>query len=251
MQTYQYINFSGRFRESDINDLRVLPGTPVYGGSHVRSTWKEVIVGQDEKVICYFDHIKDHLIQHINAADCIIGCVAWLTSKDILQALEDKLVSIIVQKEDFLRPDEDDHENRREIKRLYSNLTPVRRDQLPDTALNYCAMGDFTWGKEGAVRCVGHSSPRKQVSTPRMHHKFVIFCKRNRSKFEPYSVWTGSFNFSETASKCAENAIVLNDSKIVDGYMQEYGALAAISEPLNWTSRWCAPQYKLGCESSV
>ncbi len=227
--------------------MRVLPGTPVYGStSTVKTTWKEVVHSEDEKIVCYFDHIKEHLVRHIQKADCIIGCVAWLTSKDVLTALQGKLVSIIVQKEDFLRPDEFESANStKEIQKLYRQLTPVRRDQLPSTALDYCAMGDLTWSKEGSIRCVGHCSGRKGPSS-RMHHKFVIFCRRQGSKMVPYSVWTGSFNFSETASKCAENAIVLSDKNLIDGYVQEYGSIAAISEPLNWTSPYCAPQHHIG-----
>jgi hypothetical protein len=49
---------------------------------------------------------KDRLIRLIRQADIVLGCVAWVTSESILKALaEKKGVSLIVQKEDFLRPD--------------------------------------------------------------------------------------------------------------------------------------------------
>ncbi|MGG6325682.1 hypothetical protein ACQ5UC_18795 [Vibrio cholerae] len=54
----------------------------------------------------YFRDLEKHLISHINKADLVVGAVAWLTSESILDALASvKNVQIVVQKEDFLRPD--------------------------------------------------------------------------------------------------------------------------------------------------
>ena len=54
----------------------------------------------------YFRNLEDELINHIRNYDAIFGCVAWLTNKRILKELSKKeVVQIIVQKEDFLRPD--------------------------------------------------------------------------------------------------------------------------------------------------
>ncbi|HEY6900413.1 MAG TPA: hypothetical protein VI233_07215, partial [Puia sp.] len=65
----------------------------------------------------YFDRFEVHLrnqeeiiIQKIlqYKEGLIVGCVAWLTSLPILDALAQcKNVQILVQKEDFLRPDID------------------------------------------------------------------------------------------------------------------------------------------------
>ena len=54
-----------------------------------------------------FRDVKERLIQEITNADIIVGCVAWLTCSEILDALATVKngVSIIVQKEDMLRPD--------------------------------------------------------------------------------------------------------------------------------------------------
>jgi len=45
------------------------------------------------------------LIKQVSRYSSMVGCVAWLTSFPILEAMEGKWVSIVVQKEDFLRPD--------------------------------------------------------------------------------------------------------------------------------------------------
>src|SRR2546426_5099329 len=53
-----------------------------------------------------FKNLEGALIKEIRQADVVVGCVAWLTSEAILKALACRQhVSIIVQKEDFLRPD--------------------------------------------------------------------------------------------------------------------------------------------------
>ena len=58
-------------------------------------------------VTVYFRDLETELIRQIESAQAVIGCVAWLTSEPILSALANvpNGVSIVVQKEDFLRPD--------------------------------------------------------------------------------------------------------------------------------------------------
>jgi hypothetical protein len=63
-------------------------------------------VGEDLKTCVYFKNLEKHLIDHIKDCEVVLGCVAWLTNEQILKALAQKKgVSLIVQKEDFLRPD--------------------------------------------------------------------------------------------------------------------------------------------------
>ena len=73
-------------------------------------------------VSVYFRDIKSKLLSHIAEADAVFGAIAWFTEYDILDALG-KLsnVSIIIQKEDFLRPDIGKHWNKLEWKQLLSN----------------------------------------------------------------------------------------------------------------------------------
>src|SRR4051812_8513944 len=61
----------------------------------------------DGSVTVYFRNIEEHLVRLIGGAPMVVGCVAWLTSEAILGALARVPygVSIVVQKEDFLRPD--------------------------------------------------------------------------------------------------------------------------------------------------
>lgn len=59
------------------------------------------------KVTAYFRMLEENFVRHLQGADAVFGCMAWMTNFDILRALEDVRcgVQIIVQKEDFLRPD--------------------------------------------------------------------------------------------------------------------------------------------------
>src|SRR5262249_7338846 len=144
--------------------------------------------------------------------------VAWLTSKAILAALARlQGVSIIVQKEDFLRPDIESGPNwARRLRNLYESL-PVglsRFDISRLESMDIC--GNSTLHP---VRCVGNYNAEKAPAFPRSHHKFVVFCHWNEGEdecggwkeIEPYAVWTGSFNFTETANRSFENALILRD----------------------------------------
>ena len=100
-------------KSGNLNNL-VIPFDPENG---IQST--------NIKSAVYFRNLDKHLITHIKKADLIVGCVAWLTHQGILQALANtpKGVSIIVQKEDFLRPDLRSNGNwRNELRRRYSKL---------------------------------------------------------------------------------------------------------------------------------
>jgi hypothetical protein len=201
----------------------------------------------DGSLQVYFKEIEKHLIQHIHKADIVVGCVAWLTSEPILLALaEKKSVSIIVQKEDFLRPDGD--MGREKTRKLYAALpASLERHRFGNTLGRMSVGGDT--GLE-AIRCVGGHNSQSYPAFPRSHHKFVVFCKVSANEeppyISPYAVWTGSFNFSDNATRSFENALVLSDPIIVEAYYQEYGQIAAISESLDWTSEWVAPVWRIG-----
>ena len=54
-----------------------------------------------------FRNLEPEAISRIRSADFVVGCVAWLTHPKIMEALTVPRfgASIVVQKEDFLRPD--------------------------------------------------------------------------------------------------------------------------------------------------
>lgn len=210
-------------------------------------------VTSDIGVTVYFRNIEESLITHISQADAVFGAVAWLTSYSILDslALVDN-VSLIVQKEDFLRPDvgsNDDFKSllRKKYDSLKCNLTRYSFDNILNS-VSVC--GDPSLSP---VRCVGNHNRDKKPAFPRMHNKFLIFAKVEDNQDEygvekiiPYGVWTGSFNLTKNATMSLENALYITDRAIVEAYFREYGQIAAMSEELNWYSEWAAPEWRIG-----
>lgn len=216
----------------------------------------------DTKV--YFRDLKDRLIKHIEEADLIFGCVAWLTDGDILDALKRcPNVSIVVQKEDFLRPDMKPYSNWKEwLRAKYDALKcGVDRCRWSLGQLMYVLSVNSWDGTIDPVRCVGNHNSAKSPAFPRMHNKFLVFVKLLPSEEEPdedqdpedvggsidpYAVWTGSFNFTKNAGHSLENAIYITDKNIVQAYHKEYQQIFAISEPLDWETAWAVPERRIG-----
>ena len=208
----------------------------------------------------YFRNIKSALIRQINDAQIVLGCVAWLTDAEILAALSRKeAVSLVVQKEDFLRPDLGDKSAtfKNNLSLSYSKLKGGLSRFMFDNILEKVSI---CMGSEvDAVRCVGNHNRDKLPAFPRMHNKFLIFCrtkidfvdmgggrKESVTKVEPYAVWTGSFNMTKTAGKSLENAVLMKNPDVVRAYYKEYGQICAMSEPLNWQSDWIEPEWRIG-----
>lgn len=217
----------------------------------------------------YFRNIKSHLINHIIESDIIVGCVAWFTDFDILDVLASKWVSIVVQKEDFLRFDrvwykaDDAFEREKEegtwkaqLREKYNALRfPLYRFEMPGLIgnLSVAASPDIA-----PVRCMGSHNAEKLPASPRMHNKFLIFCRAKRTgaqlsneedsitEVQPYAAWTGSFNFSYNANFSFENAVVIYDEDVAWAYYREYAQILALSEPLDWEKAWVYPEWRIG-----
>src|SRR5262249_12335063 len=153
-------------------------------------------------------------------------------------------VAIVVQKEDFLRPDlGTENWGKQSLRVLYDDLKSVLDPRIdwPGLINNLSFFG----GGIEPVRCVGNSRNMRQVS-PLMHNKFVVFCKpqffeqESRPSFEPrpYAVWTGSFNFTRNAIQSLENAVYIADPRIAEAYYKEWEQIEAVSEQLDWTTEW-------------
>ena len=118
-----------------------------------------------------FRDIEERLVQEISSADFVVGCVAWLTNRRILEALGEVECCIIVQKEDFLRPDSDG--SKTELQALYNLILNRRnRGEFWPPLSEMSTHGDN--GIEG-IRCVGNHNAKRSPSFPRAHHKFVVF----------------------------------------------------------------------------
>lgn len=197
-----------------------------------------------------FRNHRERLIEAISEHPYVLGCVAWLTDAQILAALaQRKGVSILVQKEDFLRPDSDRSGNAEVVRAAYARLPEIpSRYALPGigSELSVCSSDQVE-----AVRCVGNHNAEKHPAHPRMHNKFVVLCdmegdEEHHGWLVPRAVWTGSFNMTFTASRSWENAVLIRDGDVAEAYAREYAQILAFSEELDWESRWVAPFYRVG-----
>jgi hypothetical protein len=207
----------------------------------------------------YFRDPDVYLKREILKADLVLGNVAWLTHPVLLDALRFPAYgcAMVVQKEDFLRMDTTATPRReweKELRQRYEALRcSVERHALPGLAsrLSYCS--DPT---VDAVRCVGNHNSVNSPAAPRMHNKFAVFCRveecwneefRGHSlSIKPYAFWTGSFNWTLNAGRSFENAVLIYDEVIAAAAAEEWGNIFSLSEPLDWSSPYVTPQYRIG-----
>lgn len=214
------------------------------------------ILPQDNSAVCgkievYFRELKNHLLAKIAEHGVVVGCVAWLTDREICLAIAARKASIVVQKEDFLRPDgTPQHHSKALLQALYSQIgchenCHLDRFQFSDTILNH--MSTCADPTVSGVRCVGNRNRDKAKTSPRMHNKFLVFCEIDEfNRIGAKAVWTGSFNFTHNAGQSFENAVFINDPRIAYAYLREYAQIMALSEPLDWTSEWMEPEWRIG-----
>lgn len=187
-------------------------------------------------VECVFKNLERRLVAEISRHDYVFGCVAWLTHPDILRALATRRgVCVVVQKEDFLRPDGDSKDYKSWLRARYDELTGI--DLI--TQLSVCSSNPAL----GAVRCCGIGGKKNR---PRCHHKFLVFVDQMDGWCRASVVWTGSFNFSKNAVASFENAVLINDEGIARAYLREFEQVVALSEPLDWAHEYVEPEYRIG-----
>jgi hypothetical protein len=222
-------------------------------------------------VSVHFKRLDLALVKCLAQYPYVVGCVAWLTNEDILEALSlMKGVGLVVLKEDFLRPDvgaEGSWQERlREKYRRVPSLA-CHRFEVRGLLKQLSVCGDPAFD---AIRCVGVHNASKKTS-PRAHHKFVVFCDgadfgseptfgsgvgdaeglrdsypRHELQLIPRAVWTGSFNFTKNGLSSLENAVVIRRRDVAKAFFNEWEQVYAISEPLDWTDPWVAPEWRIG-----
>jgi hypothetical protein len=195
-----------------------------------------------------FRHPMERLLALIESSSMVVGCVAWLTNARVLRKLSAcSFVQIVVQKEDFLRP-ELGKTPRDYCRPLYAALPcsgSTHDVTIQSRHLDYIAGAhghEFT----DAVRCVGNRSVG-HVKPSLMHNKFLVFGNLVQHDgitcFESSTVWTGSLNLSSTAENNFENSVIIRSRDIAQQYIKEWAQIYTISEPLDWDSEWSAPEF--------
>lgn len=74
----------------DFNALRAKTGDSHRDGE-IKIDWQSDITFTSVTCTVHFENIKKVLIGYINKYPCVIGCMAWLTDFDVLDALAGKV----------------------------------------------------------------------------------------------------------------------------------------------------------------
>lgn len=215
----------------------------------------------DERVNvkAYFGELASPLAYHISKSTFVVGCCAWLTHERVIASLRSVRhgCQVVCQKEDFLRPDSVSPRGwKSRLHGLYSTLScRVGRHECAKVALMPELSVCMDEGQMDPVRCVGNHNSDRHPAFPRMHHKFVVLCDVIDLESEdpwfqwqpkPLAVWTGSFNPTANGTRSRENAILVESEHIALAYFREWYQMFALSEPLEWESEWCQPEYRIG-----
>lgn len=132
------------------------------------------VISKNREINVYFKNLENHLIEHIKEADIVVGCVAWLTNKEILTALNTRIgVALVINKKDIYE----------DLRDSYDELPPIRTDVLQTETLIDCLQNEYI----EPIRCVGirpkttnKCSKRTNKIIPLMHNKFLVFCKASK-----------------------------------------------------------------------
>lgn len=211
------------------------------------------------EVACLTGNLENALVHLIKNTDFVLCCFAWLTNYRVLDAMAELPhgCQVVVQKEDFLRPDTGHTiRSNRTLRSKYETLRcGFFRGELPSIASSLSTFSDD--GVE-AVRCAGVSNKDRRIAAPRMHHKFAVFCdcvssehafggmREVRTSIVPRSVWTGSFNPTSNGTRSRENAVHIKSESAAKFFVEEWAKVFAVSEPLDWSSEWSQPEWRIG-----
>ncbi|GAB2732167.1 phospholipase D-like domain-containing protein [Nocardioides pakistanensis] len=189
----------------------------------------------------HFGELRQPLLRFINGSDIIVGCVAWVTERTILEALAKRPVCLVVQKENWWKKAD---VRGQALARRYAAL----RGGLPAVMLPepLSDLGDLNLAP---ISCVGYGAGAHHQ--PLMHHKFVVRCSVIDGVLVPLAVWTGSFNFSGNANDSFENAVEIHDPSIAEAYLAEFALVASVAEPMNWRLARPTPKGAVATSSTL
>jgi len=164
------------------------------------------------------DYLHKHLINLImlhGKGRLIVGCVAWMTSPIIIEALSHaKAISIIVNDEDY-------------SKWGYGCVKPTSYAVLPGFKVPF---GHYWQDK---IETPLNVLETVSFQTSIMHQKFLIICNDNDI---PTWLWTGSMNFTANAANNQEMGIFIQDEKIALHCFFEFGLTFLESKLLRFSA---------------
>ena len=181
----------------------------------------------------HFGELRAPLLKFIDGSEIVVGCVAWITERHVLEMLARRPVSLVVQKERWWKTSD---ARGQALARRYAALRGgLVASSFPEPLATRTFRGKAVPNEAtlAPIACVGYGSGGQ--SQPLMHHKFLVRCTAGLDgTLVPSAVWTGSFNFSGNANNSFENAVEIHDATIAGAYLAEFALVASVSEPMNW-----------------
>lgn len=154
------------------------------------------------------EHILGHLKRKIISAHYVVGCVAWCSNPDLLDAMRRcKGVSLVINYDRALI---------RKHRQQYMSLTPMQ-------------------GSKAAVHYV------RGGGRALMHHKFMVYLDEER---RPISVTTGSWNWTNQSMKNLEHVVSIDDAEMAARFMQEHLDVLSVAKSLRRLVKKSKKKYK-------
>lgn len=267
---------------TNLNVKRSLPDKFMCNGSIVSNQFKPIVsVNHVKSVTAYFSsyaigtngvwesNLVKSLVQKIiqyGKGKTVVGCVAWLSNKDILAALQHcARVLLIVNREDYRV-----NYGRGGMLEAYKKLPKF---DMPlsiafshlDSVLNVLETNRVGGkSKYSSVRAFGNpgfAKGRGGSSGGLEHCKYLVFFKSacykrhdsskpwvheidaeagtNADDYEyqykevPCAVWTGSMNMTKASETNHENAVFIEDSHIATGFFHDFSNTFMVSTPVS------------------
>jgi hypothetical protein len=208
----------------DLNALK--PAKTVQGGYN----WDVTARGASNGVVsAHLGDIATPLVSFLEGSEAVVGCVAWITSPRLVNAMLGKPVSLVVNKEWELRARVTKPKPVRDRLNLARLSGGLRYNRMPAPVSE---MGFSPGTTIDPVRCAGHISVGWSPNHPMLHHKFVVRLEHGK----PVAVFVGSFNFSVNAESSLESATEIHDPVIAAAFFNEWARVLAVSEPLEFAA---------------
>lgn len=188
----------------------------------------------------YFFDIPARLLDFIADYEYLVGCVAWITDGQVIEALGKRPgVSVIVDKPG-------DRGVHPQLARL--NAHPCENGiHAGMTGFQYARdAGGNEIGELDRVRVVGFAG--NAGAQPLMHHKFLVGCRKTGDGWDglnPESVWIGSYNFTDpAATRHLESVVVVKDSYVAASFQAMWESIYWLSETLGSPAQHPRPEIR-------
>lgn len=192
--------------------------------------WKkrQVLLPKECTVQIFFEDFPQHLTAWIARQEAIVGCVAWVTRPDVVEALSQKQHSSIVMR----------HQQMQDMGKSSALclFKPAMREAL--SVQDLTAPPGFEaryWLYPKSPPIMGQRKRGQFTPVSLLHHKFLVGgrVEGNPGQIVGKEVWCGSWNFTYGSEKNRDTAWVIADAAISQKFVREWWQLLTQSIPFS------------------